>query len=522
MAPGGRHRRDIKGKSSESDKQCNGDSSPTNGADIDNAIAADPAQLSPGALSAAEGTTESLHSTEEANCASPDGCLIGEPIDTDDPEDAVRVICSNADCTEGNFMHSVCFEQWENHILNFLKNSGRARNWNEKQRIQNLWSKRGYDITYRACECPCGHGHLRKDTDFVPSLDTKNDESSAARLNNKRERRRKNSKQLPVLGRPSPNANGSGAGQCCGGSPGSCNPHCPFVAPRMRSRTMSLGSAAGLHPGGGSNKMSRSPPDSSLPHSYGGGGHWGKRERLRSEGASQNEYFIDAQVKTTGSIFMRRNSMTGFYRVLPKWKVNGFHIKMEDDCPQGNDDTRIFLLTTLGDHKMRKCPCMLCEEKMQIYDRYPLVDGTFFLSPVNHSKMGLPVRHEGRDSFLMALCVSCLETGSERLSCLRCGQKGWFLGEKLMLGTLYTYDILSSSPCCPPACEFCRGCLPLPDPTLDQQRHFSAFSEPSNCPHCNKRDHHYVRRKDSVKLEPIDNSGQLLNGLTTAQPLMAC
>lgn len=60
------------------------------------------------------------------------------------------------------------------------------------------------------------------------------------------------------------------------------------------------------------------------------------------------------KVGKTGSIFARREGLGTLLAVLPRWKVNGFHIKLEDDCPQGNDDTRIFLLTTLGDHKMRE------------------------------------------------------------------------------------------------------------------------------------------------------------------------
>ncbi len=77
--------------------------------------------------------------------------------------------------------------------------------------------------------------------------------------------------------------------------------------------------------------------------------------------------------------------------------------QLEDDCPQGNDDARIFLLTTLGEHKMRTVSCLLCSRPMPVYDRYPLLDGTFFLAPENHRKLGLAVRHNGRDAFLLAL-----------------------------------------------------------------------------------------------------------------------
>jgi len=44
--------------------------------------------------------------------------------------------------------------------------SGRARSWSEKQRRQNLWTKKGYDLAYKACMCKCKRGHLRKDLDW--------------------------------------------------------------------------------------------------------------------------------------------------------------------------------------------------------------------------------------------------------------------------------------------------------------------------------------------------------------------
>jgi predicted nucleic-acid-binding Zn-ribbon protein len=145
--------------------------------------------------------------------------------------------------------------------------------------------------------------------------------------------------------------------------------------------------------------------------------------------------------------------------------------------------------------------CILCRSHMDVYDRYPLVDGTFFLSPINHGDLGVPVRHEGRDAFLLATCLTCMETAAARLSCLKCGAKNWFLGASLMLGTLYSYDVLASAPCCPPECRGCHTALPLP--SAHHQRHFSAFSEPSNCPKCGIRDAHYVRRLDSIRLDPL-------------------
>jgi hypothetical protein len=41
---------------------------------------------------------------------------------------------------------------------------------------------------------------------------------------------------------------------------------------------------------------------------------------------------------------------------------------------------------------MSKTFCVVCQNAMQIYDRYPLIDGTFFLAPKQYSKACIPVR----------------------------------------------------------------------------------------------------------------------------------
>ncbi|ERL93139.1 hypothetical protein D910_10438, partial [Dendroctonus ponderosae] len=53
-------------------------------------------------------------------------------------------------------MHRECFDQWEQAVLSYLKTCGRARSWSERQRHQNLWTKKGYDLAYKACGCNSG------------------------------------------------------------------------------------------------------------------------------------------------------------------------------------------------------------------------------------------------------------------------------------------------------------------------------------------------------------------------------
>ncbi|KFB35249.1 hypothetical protein ZHAS_00001414 [Anopheles sinensis] len=90
----------------------------------------------------------------------------GAMINVEDLRDCVRVLCSNDSCTVGQYMHRECFEHWEDEILGYLKSIGRARSWSDKQRQQNLWTKKGYDLVYKMCGCKCGRGHLKKDLDW--------------------------------------------------------------------------------------------------------------------------------------------------------------------------------------------------------------------------------------------------------------------------------------------------------------------------------------------------------------------
>ena len=119
-------------------------------------------------------------------CCLPSGCgRIRDSIILSDPGDAIKVVCNNEACTAGKWMHSECFQQWEEHVLAYLRSSGRARSWSEKQRLQNLWTKKGYDLAFKACDCKCGKGHLKKDLDYLP-LPKKLDEKKSKKQKNRK------------------------------------------------------------------------------------------------------------------------------------------------------------------------------------------------------------------------------------------------------------------------------------------------------------------------------------------------
>lgn len=163
---------------------------------------------------------ESLEEAGITRCCVPTGeCLRAQQqlnnndhmvISLDDLRDTVRVTCNNEGCTSGRYMHRECFDQWEQSVLAYLKTCGRARSWSERQRHQNLWTKKGYDLAYKACTCKCGRGHLKKDLDWMPPPPTSNIFGRIEEVDlsgKKKKRRNKNGK--PILAISTNNAIGS-------------------------------------------------------------------------------------------------------------------------------------------------------------------------------------------------------------------------------------------------------------------------------------------------------------------------
>ncbi|KAK9744195.1 Headcase protein [Popillia japonica] len=189
-------------------------------------------------------------------------------------------------------------------------------------------------------------------------------------------------------------------------------------------------------------------------------------------------------------IFTRRLDFSSF-NALPKNKLNSYQIKTEDEGNHGNDDTRCFILSTLASQGRSRVHCVLCEDQLLVFDRYPLVDGTFFLSPRQHAKSCIEVKVEGRTQFLSVVCMGCLEGASGRaIRCRFCNQH-WD-GTSLVLGTMYSYDIFAAMPCCTERIK-CNACY---KPVLHPSQRLNFFSDYSHmvpCPHCRTLDTHFVK-----------------------------
>lgn len=131
-----------------------------------------------------------------------------------------------------------------------------------------------------------------------------------------------------------------------------------------------------------------------------------------------------------------------------------------------------------------------------IFDKYPLVDGTFFLSPTQHSKGAVPCQLDGRTQYLNAVCMSCLEGWNRILKCKSCGSR--WSGSHLILGSMYSYDIFAAVPCCGDRlrCNNCSNIVTTPE--THRVRYFSEYSHALPCAHCGVVNHHFAKPLQAI------------------------
>lgn len=471
-------------------------------------------------------------------CSTPLGCIYNNGsnaehilITRDDlragQEVVTKVICSNEQCNQSPYMHTACFQTFEESVLCYLKGHGRAKSWSERQKLQNLWTKKAYDLVFKACACNCAHGHLRKDLDWCLSVSGSAQASSSSHctgltenfhpgkfensieeefqqqngascsisgqaaglLNhepevagNNQKRKRKKSKSQSSGSRPTTITIGL---PTCIQSNAVKRSDAQNVPTLSRNRTNSVSSITSGSSFGSSNSGDGASVGGLSHSSNEDGGQPPRRAALLHDRSRHD---------SGGSIFMRRMDYSSF-NVLPKQKINSYHIKMEDECSIGNDETRIFILSNLASNKMNKVPCVLCKQYLTVFDRYPLIDGTFFLSPRQHNRTCVQVKIDGKASFLTPVCMHCLEGWTANIGCKFCG-KPW-TGGHLILGTMYSYDIFAAVPCCPERlkCNNCKQLVIHPDQRFS---FFSDYSQIVSCPHCGVQEAHFAKNLPSI------------------------
>uniref|UniRef100_A0A8P4GNF5 Headcase protein homolog n=1 Tax=Dicentrarchus labrax TaxID=13489 RepID=A0A8P4GNF5_DICLA len=465
--------------------------------------------------------------SSEGQCATPLGCSLGRPIDLE-KDDYQRVLCNNELCPYGNWMHLQCFYEWESSILVQFNCIGRARSWNEKQCRQNMWTKKGYDLAFRFCSCRCGQGHLKKDTDWY----------QVKRMQD--ERKKKPSERSTGRNGASGGVPGSGDGlfeepkksKLPGGAVGGgklSHRASSQELPRRQSLDRQNSSERGAAAGG---PFSLGPPQKSPCDSPGqsppagfpcsptallgsGGGGAGLRGTRPLGEFLKSAVHMDPQRKhllVGGALsrssgcsmgasvqFLRRLDLSELLTHVPRHKLNTYHVRMEDDAQAGQgEELRRFILSALSASQRNVVNCALCHRALPVFEQFPLVDGTLFLSPSRHDEIeyDVPCHLQGRLMHLYAICVDCLE-GVHKIVCIKC--KSRWDGSWHQLGTMYTYDILAASPCCQARLN-CKHCgKPVVDVRVGMQ-YFSEYSNVQQCPHCGNLDYHFVKPFSSYKV----------------------
>lgn len=241
---------------------------------------------------------------------------------------------------------------------------------------------------------------------------------------------------------------------------------------------------------------------------------------------------LEDKLANSGNIFHNRQEWLTILNQLPLDKQNGFHIRLEDDGPYGNDDTRCFVLSHFSKLCIREMRCVLCNDGLSIYDRFPLVDGTMFLSPVkytnrtnckdinnnntfscnnnnesnkrpdNDSKQPLlfvEANIANKQHYIYAICLSCLHSKKNHaIKCKFCN-KDWTGGQTLQVGTLYKFEIFSPFPCC----QSRLNCSKCSKPIISLESsgglpYFSSYSEEKECSYCKTVDYHLIKPLEQI------------------------
>ena len=212
---------------------------------------------------------------------------------------------------------------------------------------------------------------------------------------------------------------------------------------------------------------------------------------------------LEEKLATTGNIFQQRENWS-IINKLPIDKQNTIHIRLEDEGPYGNDETRCFVLSHLSKLGIKELNCLFCSCLMPVYDRFPLVDGTLFASPYSYDTQNqIPVLVSEKHQFINGICLKCLNGSDSKheIKCKHCNESWQKFGKQIQIGTFYKYDLLAANPCC----QMRVNCNKCNKQLLDLQKcalpYFSLYSEKTKCPYCFSEDYHFIKELNKIFLE---------------------
>lgn len=225
---------------------------------------------------------------------------------------------------------------------------------------------------------------------------------------------------------------------------------------------------------------------------------------------SDSMILIGQKLAHTGNMFNTRVDWSLLSQV-PLHKQNSIHIRVEDEGPYGNDQTRCFLLSHFSTLGIRTMSCVLCKHELDIYDSFPLVDGTLYCSPINYNKSNQQIEKDPKNSdsilsvsanisnktqYIYVVCLKCLHSTDYHETFCRTCNKQWTGGADLQIGTMYRFDIFAAFPCCQKRtlCKNCQTNILI----SNEMNFFSFYSEEITCQKCELKDYHFVKPLDII------------------------
>ena len=193
-------------------------------------------------------------------------------------------------------------------------------------------------------------------------------------------------------------------------------------------------------------------------------------------------------------VFKKRKDLRMLKSALSSERFREVAMKFGD----GGDDREILdsVHKTMKSSNLSRVTCLFCSGESQVYENFPVVDGTLFLSPLLLSRDCIHFVENTSDNhtrYMSYICVHCMEGKPKTLRCSGC-TRPWN-GSFFQIGTLYSYSILSAVPCCnrQVSCKQCTKSIIDVNSGEASVLYFSHFSKKTICPHCKAEDFHFVK-----------------------------
>lgn len=200
-------------------------------------------------------------------------------------------------------------------------------------------------------------------------------------------------------------------------------------------------------------------------------------------------------------VFKKRKDLRVLKSVLSSERFREVVMKFGDG-DEGGKEIVESVHKSMRNSNLSVVTCLFCISESQVYENFPIVDGTLFLSPVKLSKNCVKFNDQVNgvttERHMCYVCVGCLEGKPKTLRCSDC-QQPWN-GSFFQVGTLYSYNILAAIPCCEMKvrCKNCHNAIINLEKGEASMLYFSHFSSKSTCPSCQCKDFHYVKSLDTL------------------------